>query len=874
MKIRDMKITRFAAMLLAALPLLMSSCSEDKVADYRERDYGYVQFKLYKAASYGNQSRALVSELPYLSDACKIKVYMQYGNMSINQSLVLNYADKESAEWGLRSDKLQLLEGHYVINSFELYDALDELLYSSQPAPGMSEFDIVVGGLAIHDLTVEVTPRGNVQFTFDKDMSDFTDRPDTRAYTFDEAKYADVTVLDIDRNRTTTFENLALKFSIEFDGSGTGFQTSVLRCDTLVSLRAGRYGIRSCTLKNNRRVILETINNINASFTVEDNVTTNSEVPVPLHESDEYIRDYYALYEIWHALDGEHWYYAGENYFPGANWDFNKDPDLWGAQFGVVLHTNGRVQSLDLTNFGIRGELPDAIGQLTALESLYLGSHNDSNLLEFNPDDPQYAGMNKVQRALAAGRAKHPLTQLSEPVARALKEHEISIPEIALYDKYSESEIIDRHTGDQLLVNRYDNNHGQLSNGLTGISEQIGNLKNLSTLFIANSPIKTLPESLAELESCTDLEVYNCPEMTEFPMSVAKMPALQLLNIGNNKQWTAEVILEGLKALARNEEGNETIQILYADHNNLEYVPEEMRLMKRLMLLDLSSNNISKVEPFGRDIMLVQLYLDNNRITELTRAEDGFFCDYADMETFSVTHNLLTKVPDIFSATARVTMSSVDFSYNLIDGVENGESYRGINVNTLSLSSNKFKTFPGELFKPGSQIGALNLANCGMEEFPKGCFSHENAYALSSLDLTYNKLRDLPEDVDARALPYLYGIDVSYNRFDAFPYEPLYCPYLTVYGIRGQRDAEGERCLREWPSSLFTHKGLRGFYIGSNDIRTVNETISTLIYYLDISDNPNITFDASDICYAYSVGAYILFYDKTQNILNCDIMLQ
>ena len=37
--------------------------------------------------------------------------------------------------------------------------------------------------------------------------------------------------------------------------------------------------------------------------------------------------------------------------------------------------------------------------------------------------------------------------------------------------------------------------------------------------------------------------------------------------------------------------------------------------------------------------------------------------------------------------------------------------------------------------------------------------------------------------------------------------------------------------------------------------------------------NPNNIFDASDICYAWQVGAYILYYDKTQKILNCDAML-
>ena len=47
-----------------------------------------------------------------------------------------------------------------------------------------------------------------------------------------------------------------------------------------------------------------------------------------------------------------------------------------------------------------------------------------------------------------------------------------------------------------------------------------------------------------------------------------------------------------------------------------------------------------------------------------------------------------------------------------------------------------------------------------------------------------------------------------------------------------------------------------------------------MIYYLDISDNPNIVFDATDICYNWMAGSYFLLYDKTQDIRNCEAMLQ
>ena len=40
---------------------------------------------------------------------------MQHDGSTITQTLPLNSYDKESAEWGLRSDKLRLLAGDYNI---------------------------------------------------------------------------------------------------------------------------------------------------------------------------------------------------------------------------------------------------------------------------------------------------------------------------------------------------------------------------------------------------------------------------------------------------------------------------------------------------------------------------------------------------------------------------------------------------------------------------------------------------------------------------------------------------------------------------------------------------------------------------------------
>ena len=243
-----------------------------------------------------------------------------------------------------------------------------------------------------------------------------------------------------------------------------------------------------------------------------------------------------------------------------------------------------------------------------------------------------------------------------------------------------------------------------------------------------------------------------------------------------------------------------------------------------------------------------------------------------DAETFSVRNNKFTEFPDIFDAKSMFSIVSVDFSYNRISGFP--KNFKGIKVETLSLANNPELTeYPMELAESNSNVAYVNLRGCNVNRIPEGAFTYENSINLTSLDLSYNDLDDLPKDMHAGNLPYLYGVELSYNRFKEFPWEPLDSQYLTVFAIRSQRDERGERCLSDWPEGIYNHRGLRGFYIGSNNLKKIDDTISTICYYLDISDNPNIVFDASDICYAIQTGAYILIYDKTQNILNCDILL-
>lgn len=868
------------AVILASL--FVVGCSEHDEVDNRDHDYGYVQFKLYNEASSEQLSRGVQTPLTQLSEAKKIKVAMLYEGTTISQTLNLQPISEEAAAYGLRTDKLKLLTGKYEVLTFTLYNVDEEEIYSGAPHADRN-LEVVMGGLSMYDLQVAVTPRGMASFTLTKDLSALS-RAAEREYTFDEIAYATLTVEHLASQTKSRLEKLPAEFSIHFDETDDvedGYQTSSLKCDSLVWLMAGDYRLLGYELFDEKKILLESESAPAATrFTINTNRKTEISVPVKLHAADAYLKDCYALYEIWQSLDGPNWYYFGEDYAPGTNWDFNKDPDLWCAQPGVQVHPNGRIARLDISNFAFRGDLSPAIGQLTELVELYLGTHNDTNLVTYDPSiapDQTVAErqLNRMENHKRYLQMIHPATPFSEPMARALAEHHISLPNTAYYEKYTERELIDEKGAARQLV-LHDTQHGTLCNGLKSLPKEIGKLQKLSTLFIANSEIETLPDEVAELTACTDLEIYNCPKMVSFPEVIGRMPELISLNLSNNRQWSAEECLKGFNALAEGA-SKEKIQILYMRECQLEEIPLSIRNLKKIGLLDLAYNRIKTTPAWGKDIAPLQLYLDNNLLESLPVDEEGYFCGYDDMENFSVRYNKLKKFPNIFSAQSQYTMKSVDFSGNDITGFEGEEdgSYRGLKVETLSLSQNyNLKKYPAAIWKAGSTVAYIVLRACGLEEFPAGSFKGDRVIDLVSLDLSYNKLTDLPWEMNAGNVPYLYGVDLSFNSFSHFPYEPLDASGLTVFAIRSQRDSEGRRCLREWPTGIYQHVGLRGLYLGSNDLREVNDTISTLCYYLDISDNPNIVFDASDICYAWQAGAYILYYDKTQNIKNCDLMLQ
>lgn len=854
-----MKINRILYYLLPAILLLgLLSCTDDS-ENFQESN-GYVQFKLYKSASYekSETSRAGDNRVDYLNEAKKVKVLLTSEDFSFSQTLSLNAYNDENAEYGLRSEKLELIPGEYTVSGFYLYGKTEEQIFAGMPSE-KTTFTIVSGGLVVQDLLVDAIGRGLVKFELIKNIQASRGANDSEPYPFSDINKVDIKIQNMDTKKTQEFKSLKVTYVEDFDDRGIGYRTSVGRIDTLVTAEAGNYKILSYAAYN-RTELLQYFNDEvlgEATFTVIDNKQTDAKVPVTIMKTADNIKDYVNLRALWEQLGGPNWSYVGESYPKGTNWDFdNKDIDMWGDQPGVSLDKNGRVIGLSIGDFNPTGKVPDVIGQFTELQSLALGTHND----KLRPGE-------------------NPLADLKGGLTPAVLEKLRSdyMDNFALRDSRQDWDVqmqrcmveARQPAIKKSIIQPKDIIHGDLTNGITGISEEIGKLQKLEVLYIANSPIAELPQALRNLESCTDLEIYNCPNLKVFPLQLAEMENLTQLNMAMNPQLAA-AFPEGIKTLAEGKAG-ESLQILYLGYNNIASLPTEVSKMKKLGKIDLIYNKLTALPAFGKDVNLVQGTFDYNEISDIGKDEGGYFCGMDDVESLSFSHNELTEFPDIFDAKSIYIMASIDFSYNKISTVE---TTKGINTNSLSLAGNELTEFPGALFEHNSPLTVLNLSGNKINKFTNEHLKGDKVYMMTSLDLSNNRLEKLPDALDGSKMPHLYGIDISGNQFSAFPWGLANISYLNTLIMRNQRDDDGNRVYKEWPTNIGNHKGLRALLLGGNDIGKVPETerLSYLINTLDVSDNPSIVLNVSSVCPYIKAGMYLLIYDTTQDIRGCDYL--
>lgn len=859
MKFEKRNLTLLILALLSSV-LLFTGCT-DEAEPVSEPGYGYVQFHLFKKGSYTKAG----DKLEYLRDAAKIRVTLRsQDNDIITPVAVVEAVDKNLSEWGLQTAKIRLIAGKYTMTAYEIYDGLDNSVLVGAPSETVV-LDVKANGIVSEDIVLNVVDRGWAKFRLVKDLSEIVGtkagKDGADEHPFYGIQSVDLTVKNKNTGEITEITNIEVthKFVDGEKAADPDYISGICVSDTLVALKGGTYTVTKFrTYFDYFRKVYETSTNVAENeFVVKDNQETDADVPVTLHTTSGHVQDALALREIWEALDGPNW---------RIKWEFNCDVDAWTANTGVQILGNGRVASLDLTGTGAKGAMPAAIAKLTELRKLTLGTigYNAAaggttvttgrKLTYFTPED------HEADRRLTIG-TRDPRSRFSKELQQSF---EIAGDPVKPGVKSLSERMPVMYKPE---VNATD---------IVSLPDEINQLKNLEHITIAFSPIKTFPADMSGLTALTDVEIFACTELTEFPKGLATCPKLTSLTYSFNVNTTIPSMEEGISAI-NNGPASKTIQLLYFPNQRIDNMPDLSNIPRLSVLVIQGCGLKSFAAPFGKDQYFVQFMASDNELTSLPRDEKGNFLAYnAETEEVNFSGNKFTELPDIFDAKSAYQVGTVDFSKNQIASVEHGDAYRGIKAATFDISYNKLKELPVQLFgTSSSSISYLKIDGNGMEKISKEAIEGKYTYRTTTISMAYNKLKSLPDEFDSLTFPYLSGIDMSYNRFDYFPYTAVNNQYLSVFIFRHQRDADGDRCMRTWPAGIGQAlAGLRALYLGSNDIRVVTDQLSYMIYNLDIQDNPNISIDVSAVCSYIKSGWFNLMYSPGQDIRGCDEALK
>lgn len=694
-------------MLLLLFVAGVTSCS-DETTEQVESGYGYVQFQV---ASVGTRAS---QELDYLSEAKKIEVTLLHNDNRITQTLNLTSVEG-MGEMGLTSEKLQLLDGSYKLQSYTLYGISENVGEDLKPIMQIDldeliPFDITSSYITKVDVDVKSVLRGNVSFLLTKDLTAFDDVAQSAGKALSRAvepeqeqdpdafNYNNIESVEIYyKKKGTQQQPFSRLCDVHLD-----YETGLLRTDT-ISIEAKEYEITHIRMfASDERLLLLAQDLKDCFVNVVPNEVQSPEVAIKYGKDNLAINDYIALYNIWKGMKGDEWSYYGENFPIGANWRFENRPvDEWGKQPCVTLNNAGRVIQLDLGAFNPEGKVPAAIGNLSELEVLYLGNHNEEGdpsvitdemngfsidmwKLNHNPNynfERDYMDVFRARRALT-----HPSTVRTDLFTPNKKDVDVM--------KYAT-----RVT--------YGNNQGRQTNRIKGLPDEIGNLKKLRALFIANGLIEELPETFKELTALKELEIYNCKNMKKVPVDKLKDLNLVVLNFSINPQ-----MFSGENANTGNQDLNnlfadkeypicKTLQLLYLIGNRISDFPVNIKNIADLRMLEMTRNRLTKLPDLldsdGKTRLFrpVEAIFADNSI----KVMDDNFCATGDLETLSLTNNALEVFPNLYEKKINGDEQSVippasvlDFSYNKIRSFKGSEdgSFNGVKTETLNLTSNKF----------------------------------------------------------------------------------------------------------------------------------------------------------------------------------------
>ena len=296
-------------------------------------------------------------------------------------------------------------------------------------------------------------------------------------------------------------------------------------------------------------------------------------------------QDSLALVSLYQALNGESW--VRSNYWlsgqPVSKWAGVKVADVAGKP---------RVVALALGANGLKGELPAAIGDLTALRSLHLQYNKDltgkipAELYQLRQLRGLFLGFTALTGELSESLAN--LTQLDTLDLRT-----------------SPYELSSSWDGNEKTARNHRANPTTLSGKLP---VALGQLRQAKVIDLSHQSFTgELPKELGNLVQLHTLALYGNKLTGEIPVSLGELRSLRSLSLGKNQ-------LSGALPASLGQLGQLRELLISFNHLSGE-LPASLGNLKRLENLNLEHNQLSGKLPEALASLtgLYQLYLNDNR---------------------------------------------------------------------------------------------------------------------------------------------------------------------------------------------------------------------------------------------------------------------
>ena len=229
-------------------------------------------------------------------------------------------------------------------------------------------------------------------------------------------------------------------------------------------------------------------------------------------------------------------------------------------------------------------------------------------------------------------------------------------------------------------------------NKLENISEDIGRLKHLESLYVESDQLKLLPNQVVSLSRLRHLEVIG-GQMTELPADLGRLSALRTIIFQRTQLQELPASFGELNRL----------EVAEMDNNQFRKLPDDLSGLTNLRVLTLQGHQLSVLpKTLGQLSAMEELYLDYNHLDSLPEE----ICNLRNLETLAIANNQIHSLPPCIGNFSKLQYLFVES--NQLANIPR-EIGKLTELRELALSKNQLTSLPKALANlPNLQILKLH----------------------------------------------------------------------------------------------------------------------------------------------------------------------